>query len=46
MPNFCSCGLVVDGTVDGKNNKEEKAWEVTSVGNVFKKDVICSGDGG
>ena len=28
MPTFCSFGLVVDGTVDGKNNKEEKTREV------------------
>ena len=25
------CGLVVDGTVDSKNNKEEKAWEVADI---------------
>ena len=31
MPTFCSFGLVVDGTVDGKNNKEEKAWEVADI---------------
>ena len=28
LPTFCSFGLVVDGTVDGKNNKEEKTREV------------------
>ena len=28
LPTFCSFGLVVDGTVDGENNKEEKTREV------------------
>ena len=28
LPTFCSCCLVVDGTVDGKDNKEEKTREV------------------
>ena len=28
MPNFCSCGFVVHGTVDGKDNKEEKTRAV------------------
>ena len=28
LPIFCSCGLVGDGTVDGKDNKEEKTREV------------------
>ena len=31
MPTFCSCGLVVDGTVDGKDNKEEKTREVLDI---------------
>ena len=31
MPNFCSCGFVVDGTVDGKDNKEEKTREVFDI---------------
>ena len=31
LPTFGSIGLVVDGTVDGKNNKEEKAWEVADI---------------
>ena len=31
MPTFCSCGLVVDGTVDGKDNKEEKTREVADM---------------
>ena len=31
MPTFCSCGLVVDGTVDGKDNKEEKTREVADI---------------
>ena len=31
LPTFSSFGLVVDGTVDGKNNKEEKAWEVADI---------------
>ena len=28
LPTFCSCCLVVDGTVDGEDNKEEKTREV------------------
>ena len=31
MPTFYSFGLVVDETVDGKNNKEKKAWEVADI---------------
>ena len=31
MPNFCSCGFVVDDTVDGKDNKEEKTRKVTDI---------------
>ena len=31
MPIFCSCGLVVDSSVDGYNNKVEKTrqWDVS-----------------
>ena len=28
LPYFCSCELGVDGTVDSKDNKEEKTREV------------------
>ena len=28
---FCSCCLVVDGTVDGKDDKEEKTREVFDI---------------
>ena len=31
LPTFCSFGLVVDGTVDGENNKEEKTREVPDI---------------
>ena len=43
-----TCELVVDNTVDGKDNMEEKISEVadfrTSVGIIFNQEVICSGD--
>ena len=43
--------MVVDDTVDGKDNLEEKTREVseiriTSVGFFFIEDVICCGDTG
>ena len=31
VTTLSTCELVVDGTVDGKNNKEEKAWEVADI---------------
>ena len=31
MPTFCSCGLVVNGTVDSKDNREEIAREVADI---------------
>ena len=55
MPTFCSFGLVVDGTVDGKNNKEEKTREVADIRMYHFRwnflphgcdNVICCGDGG
>ena len=31
LPTFCSCGLVVNGTVDSKDNREEMAREVADI---------------
>ena len=31
LPNFCSCGFVVDSTVASKDNKEEKAREIPDI---------------
>ena len=56
MPTFWSCGLVVNITMDSKDNKEEKTREVpdiitshvphVSVGICLNLDVICFGDDG
>ena len=32
LSTFCSCGLMVDGTVDGKVKKKEKTREVADIG--------------
>ena len=42
MPNFCSCGFVVDGTVDGKDNKEEKTREVSDIGCITKVKIFIN----
>ena len=31
LPSLCSCGLVVDGTVDCKDNKEKRTREVADI---------------
>ena len=31
MPTFCSCGLVVDGTVESKDNEAEKTREIADM---------------
>ena len=31
MPPFCSCGLVVNGAVESKDNKAEKTREVADI---------------
>ena len=31
LPSLCSCGLVVDGTVDCKGNKEKRTREVADI---------------
>ena len=31
MPTFCSCGLVVNGNVESKDNKAEKTREVADM---------------
>ena len=31
LPTFCSCGLVVNGTVDDKDNREKNTREVTDI---------------
>ena len=42
LPNFCSCGFVVDGTVDGKDNKEEKTREVSDIGCITKVKIFIN----
>ena len=44
MPNFCFYGLVVDGTVDSKDNKEEKTREVAEIRMITSNGIFFISD--
>ena len=44
MPTFWSCGLVVDITLDSKDNKEEKTREVAEIRMITLNGIFFNSD--
>ena len=42
LTKLSTCGFVVDGTVDGKDNKEEKTREVSDIGCITKVKIFIN----